>query len=380
MSTVSTLSKILARLHRWYPAAWLLSRVPLTQLDATSIGRLSYALMMANRSSHGKTHALLASVVRRNSNTTPELRIELAAMATAVGDAALADTLLTHAAQTSTDAHTSNAAQRLLTVNRAFAGGSLTAQLREAVDALHLMQATEPLTLVPLSLRYFDLWQLWLKQVRKHVGGTVIVMAMDDPATAAAQLETDVTPLDMREFFAWDAKGSLHPRSRGVLWLLRVLVLRELVRRGHTTLVLDLDAIPVGDLAPMLANLPTADVVAQKDHSLPMDVDRHLGFVLCCGFMLWRPTAAAIALLDRFVTETAMERDDQMALNHILAREGLGGRTEDAHSMSFRSAGAQFVCPDPSLVSRTLHSGSVVRHFQQEGKSIADLQQGLRLR
>ncbi len=379
MRAAVLLSKVLARLHRWYGAAWILSRVSLAQLDSHSVGRLLYSLMMASRADRAGTHALLASVVRRNANTTPELRIELAAMATAVDDSPLAETLLVRAAGEATEAPTTDAAKRLLTVSRTLADGSLAAQVEAMVGALDLPAGAELLTLVPLSGRYLDLWQLWLEQVRKHIGGVAVVMVLDDAAEASVHQESGVVPLDVREFFAWEANGSLHPRSRGVLWVLRVLILRELVQRGHATLVLDLDAIAVSDLAPMFASLPTADVIAQKDHSLPMDVNREVGFVLCCGFMLWRPGGATLALLERFARETAIERDDQMALNHMLARDGLTDRTKSVNSLSFFSAGVRFVCPDASLVSRTLYSGNVVRHFQQEGKSTAELRETLGL-
>ncbi len=370
---------MLARLHRWYHTAWILSRVPLTALDGNSVGRLQYALMMAHRAGPEKSHSLLESLIRRNVNTTPELLVDLAAMATAVGDGPRANSLLEQAGEQAANAHTADAAHRLLAVNRGLMDGTLQTHLSARIEGLTLPLSDEPLTLVPLSSRYLDLWRLWLEQVRWHIGGRIVVIAMDDAAMTATQHEAGVFTLDMLEHFAWDARGGLHPRSRGVLWLLRVLVLREMVRRGHSVLVLDLDAVPVSDLAPMLGNLPAADVVAQKDHSLPMDVNRKLGFVLCCGFMLWRSTPAVHDLLDRFARETAIERDDQMALNHLLAREGLTDRAEDANTMRFRSAGMSFVCPSPSLVSRTLHSGTVVRHFQQEGQSIAELRKGLGL-
>jgi hypothetical protein len=170
--------------------------------------------------------------------------------------------------------------------------------------------------------------------------------------------------VDCRAYFAWE-NGKLHAKTRGVLWFVRVLYLRALVQAGHNVLVLDLDAIPVGNVLPILSTMKDADVVAQLDHSIPMDVDRELGFVLCCGFMLWRHTVAAMALLDRYAVIAQVERDDQLALNHLLARDGIVEKVTGADAMRFGSAGVQFACPDPSLVSRTLNSGSVVRHFHQ---------------
>lgn len=379
MLLMTSASKVLARLHRWYSTAWVLSRVPLGKLDDTSVGRLRYALMMAHREYPARAGRLLQHVIERNADTAPELLVELGAMATSVADPVLSNQLLTKAMNEAQDAFTRDVAPKLVAVNQGAMNVSLSEWVCQRVDALALPSGEGLLVLVPLSGRYLDLWQLWLEQVRKHIVCKVVVLAMDEAALLAVQDEADVHAIDAREYFAWDARGSLHPQTRGVLWYLRVLFLRDLVHRGHYVLVLDLDAIPVGDLAPMLAGMPPADVIAQQDHSLPMDVNRQHGFVLCCGFMLWHPTAAAGAMLDRFAAETAIERDDQMALNHMLARDGITERSGDPVRMGFRSAGVQFVCPNPSLVSRTLHSGSVVRHFQQEGKSVAELRAALDL-
>ena len=369
-------SQVLARMHRWRATVRSLSRMPLAQLDGNSVGRLQYALMLASRTDPAFASRELEVILRRNEDTTSELRIELAAMATSIGSPVAAE-LLVRAQREAADPDTADAAQRLLNVHYAMEEDSLEREVQAKVDLLAISPSGATITLVPISSRYLDLWRLWLLQTRKHIGGTVFVLAMDDAALHAVRGEPDVTTVDVRHFFSWGAYGALHPRTRGVLWYLRVLFLRDLVRRGHTVLVLDLDAIAVDDLAPMLADTPDADVIAQQDYSIPVDVARELGFILCCGFMVWRPSAATRRLLDRFASETALERDDQLALNHLLARDGIEDRHADAQALRFRSNGVQFVCPDASLVSRSLSSGSVIRHFHQEGKSIADLRQAM---
>ena len=377
MNVVVAISKVLARLHRWHATALVLSRTRLASLDHYSVGRLRYALMMARRTDAAKAAQLFEFIVRRNAGASAEMLIELAAMATAMAQPERANQLLTQAEQASTDGFTTEVAQRLRALNIAAMDDSLNDWVAARVDAMHLPSG-KPLTLAPMSGQYRDMGALWLRQVRRHVGGHIVVMAMDATASLGSlAAQPDVAIADVHEWFAWDEHGALHTKSRGVLWYLRVLFLRELVQRGHSVLVLDLDAMPVSDLEPMLASLPASDVVAQKDHSLPVDVDRQLGFVLCCGFMLWRPTTAAKSLLDRFAAETFIERDDQMALNHMLARDGIVAKTESEQCMQFGSAGVQFVCPDPSLVSRSLTSGSVVRHFHQHGQTIAELRAAL---
>ncbi|MGI4755586.1 MAG: putative nucleotide-diphospho-sugar transferase [Janthinobacterium lividum] len=372
-------SKVLARLHRWYATAWVLSHVPLAAMDSTAVGRLRYALMMAHRIAPQRTKRLLQKISRCGQSTTAELFIELAAMATAIDQPDVASSQLGFARQMATNQETLDAAEKLLHVNRADAFQTLQSTLHSKVDALDL-QHVGLVTLVPVSGKYLDLWALWLQQVRLHACRQIVVMSMDDAAHTALFGLPDVAVVDVREFFSWDAAGRLHPHTRGVLWYLRVLLLRDLVQRGHTVLVLDLDAIPVGDVQAMVSGMSGADVIAQKDHSIPMDVDRQLGFVLCCGFMLWRRrTAAVLALLDRFTRETAIERDDQLALNHLLAQRGIAKSNHDTAALQFESAGVRFTCPPETSVSRSLEGGSVVRHFHQTGKSVPEIRNALGL-
>lgn len=364
-------SQVLARLHRWYATAWVLTRPRFAALDETSVGRLRYALMMAHRDYPAATRLLFEWTLQHNRENTPALQLEWAAMATGMGLTSTAVDLLREAAAAG-ESGTADAANRLLHLLIASGDGTLHRTLGEAVDRLGL-SAASAVTLVPVSGRYLDMWQLWLGQVRRFIPGEIVAIAMDDVALAALSGEERVYLVDVRAYFSWSSTGRIHPHTRGVLWYLRVLLLQQLVQRGYSVLVLDLDAVPVSPLLSLLDSLPDADVIAQLDHSIPMDVDRALGFVVCCGFMLWRPGAATQALLERFATQTALERDDQLALNHILVRDGLTAKSTDTTAMHFQCADVRFALPDPSLVSRTLNSGSVVRHFHQTEQSIAEL-------
>lgn len=380
MGVAAPLSKLLARMHLWYPTAAVLAQTPLRALDKHSVGRLSYALMMAHGMRPGSANALFLRVVEDNGDRTAELTLDLAEMATRIEEPVLAEGFLKDAearAAQENNTFAADAARKLLMLSTSLRDGSLDAGIRRDVDAIAVDDSL-PLVLVPLSGGYLQMFALWLQQVRKHIGPRVMVLAMDDAALDATRGMEGVHTVDCRGYFAWE-NGKLHAKTRGVLWFVRVLYLRALVKAGHTVLVLDLDAIPVGDVLPMLETMRDADVVAQLDHSIPMDVDRELGFVLCCGFMLWRPTVAATELLDRYATAAQVERDDQLALNHLLAKDGVAAKTNGADAMRFGSAGVQFACPDPSLVSRTLTTGSVVRHFHQTGQTIDELKAALGL-
>ncbi|HEY9137983.1 MAG TPA: putative nucleotide-diphospho-sugar transferase [Terriglobus sp.] len=380
MGIAAPLSKLLARMHLWYPTAAVLAQTPLRQLDKHSVGRLSYALMMAHGMRPGSATPLFRRVVEDNADRTAELTLDLAEMATRIEEPVLAEGFLQDAEERAAEednVFAADAARKLLMLSTTLRDGLLDTAIRKDVDAI-AVDDSSPLVLVPLSGGYLQMFALWLQQVRTHVGPRVMVLAMDDAALDATQDLDGVQTVDCRRFFAWE-NGKLHAKTRGVLWFVRVLYLRALVQAGHTVLVLDLDAIPVGDVLPMLETMRDADVVAQLDHSIPMDVNRELGFVLCCGFMLWRPTVAAKTLLDRYATAAQVERDDQLALNHLLAKDGVVAKTNGADAMRFGSAGVQFACPDPSLVSRTLNAGSVVRHFHQTGQTIHQLKAALGL-
>ncbi len=171
--------------------------------------------------------------------------------------------------------------------------------------------------------------------------------------------------MDLSPYFGFDSAGRIDDYSKRHLWILRVFLLRALAARGHTVLSLDLDAVFVGDLAPLLATLPPADIVAQQDYSIPIDVARRLGFILCCGFLLIRPSPTVLAFLDRYVEATAHELDDQTALNHLLLAAGLTNKQTNPTHMSFTSMGLRWVCPAPTLISRDIDYGTVLRHFQQ---------------
>jgi hypothetical protein len=366
------------RLDQWRIAATLLARMPFASLDETARGRLSYALLMLNRSDPANAHKLFKQLLDTNSNLSAPLSLELATIAIRIRHPPLYRELLAQAISKSNDTATYDAAATLLALHNAHEEGSLATRIDTIVEEAGI-PAAGLLTLVPLSSRYLDLWSLWIEQQRKHIGGTVVVIALDDEVLTPLRNEPQVAVIDAREFVAWKSPGSLHDASRGVLWQIRTWILRDLLRRDRTTLVLDLDAIPLSNLQPLFDSIPDADVIAQEDHSLPMDVNRKFGFILCCGFMLWRPTVAAKKLLDRFATEVMIERDDQLALNHILARDGISNRGKIVNSMQFESKGVHIACPDPTEVSRTLHNGTILRHFQQKGHTVPQLKQALGL-
>jgi hypothetical protein len=250
--------------------------------------------------------------------------------------------------------------------------------IAKMIDSLPLRHG-EDVIVVTAGQRYLELFELWLEQAHKHVNGHILGIAMDQAAFAAMNEALDGCVIDLSPFFVFDERGKIQERPRQVLWILRVLLLREIVGRGHRLLSIDLDAVVVADLAPMLNNLPEADIVVQQDYSIPVDVARQLGFVLCCGFMVFSPTPATNSFLDRYVRRTMHELDDQLAINHMIEEAGVKNVTRTTESMSFQADGVRWVCPDKSLVSRDITCGSVVRHFQQRNQTMDELRAQLGL-
>jgi hypothetical protein len=109
-------------------------------------------------------------------------------------------------------------------------------------------------------------------------------------------------------------------------------------------------------------------------------VARRFGFILCCGFLVLRANDRVVRFLDEYSARTALETDDQLAINHLLAENGVSGKLQTGRFTTFRSMGLSWLCPDSSLVSREISSGSVVRHFLLKDLDADDVTDALGLR
>ncbi|MGC9292330.1 MAG: putative nucleotide-diphospho-sugar transferase [Acidobacteriaceae bacterium] len=366
-------SRIFSRFDLWTQTVLALDRIrPSTRLDENFRLRFSYACLVGSDSP--RIRRAFAGMLRRDLDISAANNLWLAFTAWCLGRFHLAQLINKRTAKLGRESPEAVIAAREAQFAAGIFDGGLVDHLSNVVDQLCKSSTADgPWIVVPLSARYSHLFQLWKQQVDRHAKGRTVVLAMDGTAAEIAKKYGVCDIVDLSPYFGFDPMGRVEDYSKRHLWVLRVLVLQELVSRGKTVISLDLDAVLVGDLEPMLQAMPDADIVAQRDYSIPVDVARKLGFILCCGFMRIRSNPATIRFMQSYATQVILEMDDQTALNHLLLGSGVQCRVTTHSYMSFRSAGVSWACPDTSLVSRDASYGSVIRHFQQQGQSIEDL-------
>jgi hypothetical protein len=364
------LGQAFMRSSLWVPAIRVL--MVYDALDGTNRKakiRMLYCFLMARHTPAAKQ--LYVKLLRRNLDRSAEANFALAVVAYRFERYRLAGLIDRRTARQAHPPVQSAVAQTMARFDHAIISGSIYRTVAAMVDRLPL-QPGEDVVLVAAGEGYLGLFGLWLEQARKHIRGRIFGLAMDQASLSTMGEALDGGVVDLSSYFVFDEQGKIDDRCRQVLWIVRVLFLREIVGRGHRLLSIDLDAVAMDDLAPLLDRLPQADIVAQKDYSIPHDVARKLGFVLCCGFMVFSPTPATNAFLDRYAGRTMQELDDQAAVNHMIGDAGVTDVVTTPEAMTFRADGVRWVCPDKSLVSRDIATGKVIRHFQQ-GQGVDEL-------
>lgn len=372
------LAGIATRLHWWRVAACFLAAGgrPLRDLGDDR-GRLAYSLMMCRHSDF--SCRLLAGLIRRNNDRSAEDNLWLARMATHLGRANLALLLYRSTERRFPEGGTALVASSLRRFFDAAFSGRLYEDLSGQIENLFAASADGPVALTVVSARFLDLFRIWLHQVKTHTQCQPLIVALDDETAQKVTAEFHCPVVDVSQWLLFDHAGRIEAFMSKNLWILRVLVLRALLAQGHDVVSLDTDAVPVGSLEDMLQSFPSWDIVAQRDYSIPMDVARKFGFILCCGCMIIRSNERTNRFFGEYTRTTLVEMDDQIALNHVLAEAGMSERVETPNFLSFRSMGLSWLCPSVALVSRDIHTGSVVRHFHLNNLTDADVRRGLGL-
>ena len=325
-------------------------------------GHLLYSLMMCRKTS--MANRLVARLILRELDRSAENNLWLARMSWVLEKPTLAILIYKRTERLFSGQSGASTAASLGKFAEGVVSGAITAQLDAAIQSLQLSgDGSQPLVVTMVSRRFLDIFNIWLSQAQKHTSARPFIFALDRESVQALQEAPNCNVVDVSVWLDFDPSGRLHPFSIKNLWVLRVLALRVLAHRNYDVISLDVDAIMVGNLDEMLESFPASDIVAQMDYSIPMDVARRFGFILCCGFLVLRANGRVVRFLDEYSARTALETDDQLAINHLLAENGISDKLQAGRFTTFRSMGLSWLCPDASLVSREISSGSVVRHF-----------------
>jgi hypothetical protein len=359
---------VCARFSRWQAAVrCILGAGSLASLDDKSRGRLLYALMMCGPAAFSAS--TLGRLIRNQSGKSSSVDSWLAGAAQRLGNLPEAIRLYRQASTSHGPYEGAPAASRMALLLEEIASGEAAIRIAELVDTLSLANGRE-IILVAFGAHHLPLFDEWLTQARSFAKGEVVAAGLDPSTVVELRSRIPGKVIDLSRYFSSGGTGKLHADSKHALWIVRTLLIRDLIRRDHRVLSIDLDAFLVGDVDRMLAGFPLADIIVQEDFSIPMDVARRLGFILCCGFMYLRPAPATKAFLDRFVERTVVEMDDQLAINHMIYRAGISSLSRTQDGLSFESLGVRWLCPPRNMVSRDFSYGTVVRHFQQNGETI----------
>jgi hypothetical protein len=375
----SRCGRLLSRFHFWVPAVVVYSRVrPLTLWRDDSKGRFAYACMMARRST--SVWRVFSRLLRCETDRSVENNLWLAKISWSLGRLKLASLIYKRTNKLECTATQRDVTASLHQFAESIIRRDIYGRISALIDQLSLPAPRMSLIITAVSSRYFDLFELWTQQVNRHARGHRVILALDHDSNTRLKNEFDCSVIDLSHFFVFNDGGIIDRYCKSNLWILRVMILRELVARGYTVMSLDLDALLVGDLSACLNSLPDSDVVAQiEDYSIPTDVARKLGFIICCGFMVVKSNPATIEFLERYNRQTLQELDDQLALNHLLAESAITNFVRKDFYTSFSSGGVSWVCPDKSSVSRDLYSGTVIRHTLQWEQPIDQLKSALGL-
>ena len=366
-------SKLLARLSLWLPSAWALYLVrPMWTLDQESQDRLFFVSTFVRDDPRVRT--AFAGLLLRELDHSAAHNVWLASIAWRMGQIRLAQLIFQRTCRLFPGSAETAVARREEPFTRAIVDGSLQRDLAHALSAIGVEAgAYDTVCVVFLSARYVDMFRLWLVQFRRFGFGHLVVCVLDPEAGRAARADVGDQVIDLSAHFQPDAAGKLDYYGNRHIWMLRVFLLELMLTRGINILSFDLDALLVGDLEVMFRLFPPSDVVVQRDYSVPLDVARKFGFILCCGFLAVKSNSATLGLFRQYSQRVAIELDDQQAINHLLKEAGVAGRQSHPTYMSFTSLGVSWVCPDPSLVSRDIAQGTVIRHFQRVGQTIEEL-------
>lgn len=138
------------------------------------------------------------------------------------------------------------------------------------------------------------------------------------------------------------------------LWRNRLERVLHHLELGQEVTLCDLDAIPLKNLNTYI-DRERGDLISSQGTVFPKTAHNAWGFVLCCGFMVFRPTIASKNLVKRALNYQAEKYTDQLALNNVLLQEQIEWSGFEG-TYTVRSMGRAISC-SKTTISGTINQG-----------------------
>lgn len=177
------------------------------------------------------------------------------------------------------------------------------------------------------NAEYIPVAENWLRALRAiNMDRHAIVIALDKEARDA--FTTDCVLYRPLPSSAQDL---------GALWLHRIAVLREILSTGDAVIHSDSDAVWLRNPIPDIEHCGSPIVFSQGT-VWPKDVHRRHGFVLCCGFFYLASNPDVLEFLEEVACRVELDRDDQIAVNRIVAERVARWEIEDRYEITFKDS------------------------------------------
>ena len=172
-----------------------------------------------------------------------------------------------------------------------------------------------PLTIVFVDSSYSEVFDNWLRHALSFVGNDLFVFSLDEAMHVKVQ-GRGLSSLLLNFSGALDE-----------LWLLRLEIFEALTDLGVSFVHSDVDAVWMSDPRAYCVGLDV-DLAISAGTIWPPEALELWGFVLCCGFFSVRPSSGMKAFFEAVRHAAIVDRDDQAAVNRVLAKAAVGWQSE----------------------------------------------------
>ena len=221
------------------------------------------------------------------------------------------------------------------------------------------------IVVVCLSNGFFDVIDIWMDCYEKNRWGEVVFLCFDNESLLKVKARGYRGVHLFEKSKITESSTAKRPPNllMDLVWVARTNVILGILLSGKNVLQCDGDAFWYSCPSKLWSDSTDVDAYFQIDISIPRDIQRSWGFILCCGFYYIKNSPSSIAFYQDFVEVTRRYMHDQIGLNVYLHE--LGTRwipSEDGGYSAKTPHGLQIVGLNKNVVSRNLETGSVIRH------------------